>query len=108
MSNTSLPPYAPMTNGVHTTRVNGEADVSSYAHHDYPADAGAEGSPPRTLKDVCAVLHGQVTQFLDMKANDDVTRRTQEQTRIALEVIAKALRDYEYVFDFRQWAVAYM
>ncbi|EXJ84635.1 hypothetical protein A1O3_05305 [Capronia epimyces CBS 606.96] len=66
---TSLPPNAPVTNG--------EADVSS-------------------LQNVCALLHAQVADFLAAPPPDEVTERTQEQTKIALEVIAKALQDYEF------------
>lgn len=85
MSNASLPPNAPTTNGV-ATHGHGEADVPS-SHH--PANRRL------TLEEVCAQLHSQVTAFLSAEPSDDVTRRTQEQSRIALGVIDKALRDYE-------------
>jgi FAD synthetase len=86
MSNTSLPQQAPMTNGT-PTMVNGEADVS-VSSSTYP-------EAQRSLEDVCALLHEQVSSFLAAKADDDVTRRTQEQTRISMQVIEKALNDYE-------------
>ncbi len=86
MASTSLPPNAPMTNGS-LNMVNGEADVS-YVPESYPA-----GQSP-SLEDVCASLHGQVESFLGAEPEDDVTRRTQEQTRISLQVVEKALRDY--------------
>ena len=72
-----------MTSGI-TKMVNGEADVSSST---YPAT--------HSLEDVCALLHAQVSAFLEAVPDDDVTKRTQEQTRIAMQVIEKALDDYE-------------
>ena len=83
MNIASLPPQAPMTNGTHKM-VNGEADVSSSFH---PA--------AHSLEDVCALLYEQVSDFLSACPADDVTRRTQEQTRISMQVIEKALQDYE-------------
>jgi FAD synthetase len=83
MTSASLPPQAPMTNGIHKM-VNGEADVSSPAH---PAT--------HSLEDVCALLHEQVGAFLSAAPENDVTKRTQEQTRISMQVIEKALNDYE-------------
>ncbi|KAI1610771.1 FMN adenylyltransferase [Exophiala viscosa] len=83
MSNASLPPNAPATNGI-PTQGHGEADVSSH-----PANRSL------TLAEVCAQLHSQVDSFLSADPQDDVTRRTQEQSRIALGVIDKALRDYD-------------
>jgi hypothetical protein len=78
MSNASLPPNAPMMNGTVPDR-HGEADVSSSS----------------SLEHVCAQLHSQVQSFLAASPSDDVTRRTQEQTKIALSVIEQALGDYE-------------
>ena len=72
-------------------------------------EVDASSTHPASLKDVCADIHGRVQSFLDVDTSADngreedgvlcreTVRRTQEQTRIALEVIAKALRDYEYV-----------
>ncbi len=77
MSNASLPPNAPMMNGTVPNR-HGEADV-----------------PSSSLEHVCAQLHSQVHSFLAASPSDDVTRRTQEQTKIALGVIEQALADYE-------------
>jgi hypothetical protein len=85
MSNTSLPPNAPMANGLHPT-VNGEADVSVSNSHQ---------ATHLSLQDVCALLHGQVSSFLLVKADDAVTARTQEQTRISMQVIEQALDTYE-------------
>ncbi|KAJ9501400.1 3'-phosphoadenosine 5'-phosphosulfate sulfotransferase [Exophiala xenobiotica] len=79
MSNASLPPNAPMMNGTVPDR-HGEADVSSSS----------------SLEHVCAQLHSQVQSFLAASPSDDVTRRTQEQTKIALGVIEQALGDYEF------------
>jgi hypothetical protein len=83
MSNTSLPQQAPMTNGTHGP-VNGEADVSSRSP-----------STSHSLREVCALLHDQVSDFLSQPPQDDVTRRTQEQTKISMKVIEKALKNYE-------------
>lgn len=82
---TSLPPNAPMTNGTTTTTTigHGEADVSM------------NNSTASSLQQVCADLHAQVSAFLSSVPPDDVTRRTQEQTRIALGVVEKALLEYE-------------
>jgi hypothetical protein len=68
----SLPPNAPMANGVH-----GEADAST------------------TLSEVCSDMHSRVSAFLSASPKSDIIRRTQEQTRISLGVIEKALQDYE-------------
>jgi hypothetical protein len=70
----SLPPNAPMANGVH-----GEADAST------------------TLSEVCSDMHSRVSAFLSTSPKSDIIRRTQEQTRISLGVIEKALQDYEWV-----------
>ncbi|KAJ9613391.1 3'-phosphoadenosine 5'-phosphosulfate sulfotransferase [Cladophialophora chaetospira] len=78
-----------MTNGLHKM-VNGEADVSLSHPTAYPA------THPRSLENVCALLHGQVDAFLKAEPEDDVTRRTQDQTRISMQVIEKALLDYEF------------
>jgi hypothetical protein len=47
------------------------------------------------LEQVCALLHAQVTSFLSAAAPDEVTRRTQRQTQVALGVISRALQEYE-------------
>ncbi|KAK5048893.1 hypothetical protein LTR84_005313 [Exophiala bonariae] len=49
-----------------------------------------------TLKEVCAQLNAQVTTFLSSAPPDDVTRRTQEQTRIAMGVVERAVREYSF------------
>ncbi|KAK6381482.1 3'-phosphoadenosine 5'-phosphosulfate sulfotransferase [Exophiala oligosperma] len=79
MSNASLPPNAPMMNGSLTSS-HGEADASSSLEH------------------ICARLHSQVDSFLAAPPSDDVTKRTQEQTKITLGVIEKALEDYELAY----------
>jgi FAD synthetase len=75
-SDASLPPNAPMANGL--DHGHGEADAST------------------TLSEVCADMHNRVSAFLAASPKSDTTRRTQEQTRISLGVIEKALQDYEY------------
>lgn len=72
-----------MTNGIASTS-HGEADVS---------DTPTANAPP-TLKDVCAQLNAQVSAFLSAPPPDDVTRRTQQQTRIAMDVVERAVREY--------------
>lgn len=59
------------------------------------ADASSHSATPASLEDVCAALHAQLESFLAAVAPDDVTKRTQEQTRIALGVIEQALRDFQ-------------
>lgn len=85
-----------MTNGV--AGGHGEADVTTTptptptptTENSYFGSGAA-----LSLQDVCAELHAQVQAFLASPPPDDVTRRTQEQTRTALDVVAKALRDYQ-------------
>ena len=74
-SDTRLPPQAPMING------HGEADTYSAPSR-------------RTLSEVCADLHRRVSAFLSAPATDGTIASTQEQTRIALAVIEKALEDH--------------
>ncbi|KIY01756.1 uncharacterized protein Z520_01894 [Fonsecaea multimorphosa CBS 102226] len=89
MSTTSLPPNAPMANGTFAA-VNGEADVSS-------SSASAHIPPAsHSLQDVCALVHAQVSSFLSAVPEDEVTRSTQEQARISMGVIEKALNEYEF------------
>ncbi|TGZ84202.1 adenine nucleotide alpha hydrolases-like protein [Ascodesmis nigricans] len=47
-----------------------------------------------TLEEVCSRLNQKVTGFLEMPAKTDLSRRVQEQTRISLGVIEKALEEY--------------
>ncbi|EXJ94328.1 hypothetical protein A1O1_02722 [Capronia coronata CBS 617.96] len=93
MNATSLPPNAPMTNGTRTTG-HGEADVSSTGISKSNNDSSSLS--PSSLQDICALLHAQVNAFLTSPPPDEVTKRTQAQTKIALEVIVKALQDYKY------------
>ena len=91
MNDASLPPHAPMTTANGTLKPgHGEVDAS-HSEHPPPTSLGA---PP--LKDVCANIHNRVETFLALKGGDGVVKRTQEQTKIALGVIEKALKDYEY------------
>ena len=76
-SDASLPPNAPVTNGL-KDRSHGEADASS-----------------TTIAEVCADVHRRVSAFLNAAPTSDRVRSTQEQTRISIGVIEKALRDYE-------------
>jgi hypothetical protein len=77
----SLPPHAPMTNGTS----HGEADASA-----------STDTNTRPLSEVCADLHGRVARFLAAPSEDETMKQTQLQTRIALGVIEKALKEYRY------------
>lgn len=70
-----------MTNGTGTG--HGEADASPNTN-------------TRPLSEVCADLHSRVSRFLAATPEDETTRQTQQQTRIALGVIEKALEEYRY------------
>ena len=78
-------------NGVPTpdksTSVHGEADASEDYH--FPPN-------PRSLREVCADVNSRVEAFLAFQTDDKTVKGTQEQTRIALGVIEKALQDYGY------------
>jgi hypothetical protein len=93
MSNdASLPPNAPIVQGAHDQPgINGEEDAS-------PASAAAPASS--SLEAVCADLHRRVSAFLDKLPDSDLTRRVQEQAKISIGVIEKALNDYECVKPF--------
>jgi hypothetical protein len=65
-----------MANGIDHGR--GEADAST------------------TLAEVCADMHNRVSAFLTAAPKSEIIRRTQEQSRISLGVVEKALQDYEY------------
>ena len=77
-----------MTNG-NVVPGHGEADVSSHTNNTDTT------TPLPPLQDICALVNGQVNDFLTASPPDEVTKRTQEQAKIALEVISKALKDYE-------------
>ena len=76
-------------NGVLTpdkpTSVHGEADASD--EYQFPPN-------PRSLREVCADVHSRAEAFLAHQTDDETVKGTQEQTRIALGVIEKALQDY--------------
>ena len=84
----SLPPNAPMTNGT-LTPGHGEADASTMPSAPHPERP--------SLKEVCADVHSRVTAFLGLEATDETLRRTQEQVRVGIGIVEKALEDYEYV-----------
>lgn len=96
MSNdASLPPNAPIINGSdNQPRINGEEDASPS-----PATTPASTS---SLEAVCADLHRRVTAFLNKPPDSDLMQRVQEQTRISIGAIEKALNDYECV-KLVQW-----
>lgn len=72
---------SPMTNGTGDSQVNREADASSTSS---------------SLADICAELHTRVTRFLNVESESEQVKRTQEQARISIQVIEKALQSYEY------------
>lgn len=59
----------------------------------HAADAANGGAP--SLSAVCAELRRKVLAFLDTPAADETTKRTQEQTRISLQVVEEALKRYK-------------
>ena len=79
-----------MTNGT-LTPGHGEVDASHSETLPSPLDRPS-------LKIVCADIHNRIQTFLAIQDGSDVVKRTQEQTRIALGVIEKALREFGYVF----------
>lgn len=95
-----------MTNGDLPVAGHGEADASSSSssttHNKTSSHSSLTEVPERTatattsLAQVCADFHGRVSAFLCATPNNETTKRTQEQTRISLEVIEKAVEDYGY------------
>lgn len=84
----SLPPNAPIIESSETQpKINGEEDASASS-----ATAPASTS---SLEAICEDVHRRVSAFLDRPADSDLTRRVQEQTRISIGVIEKALNDYK-------------
>lgn len=92
-SDASAAAASPMTNGSvpSGTGSHREADASNN-----PATASST-QHLQSLADVCADLNQRVTSFLTASPESEVVKRTQEQTRISIKVIEKALEDYEYV-----------
>jgi FAD synthetase len=95
MSNdASLPPNAPIINGLDIQHpIHGEEDAS-------PSSATISRSTS-SLETVCKDLHGRVSAFLKRPPDSDMIRRVQEQTRVSIDVIEKALKDYECVQPFQ-------
>ena len=89
MSNdASLPPNAPMINGLDSQPlIDGEEDAST------SIDTAPSCAP--TLEAVCKDTHRRVSAFLNRPPDSDFVRRVQEQTRISIGVVEKALNDYE-------------
>jgi FAD synthetase len=64
------------------------------------ADASFTSTTTNTsLSEICADLHTRVSLFLSTPPKDEVTGRTQEQVRISIGVVKKALEDYGYVLE---------
>ncbi|KAF7504879.1 hypothetical protein GJ744_001600 [Endocarpon pusillum] len=86
----SLPPNAPMINGHDSPpQIDGEEDAS-------PSSITGPASVQPSLEAVCADLHARVTAFLNKTPGSDSTGKVQEQVRISISVIEKALTDYEF------------
>lgn len=85
-SDASAAASSPMTNGPSPGGSHREADASTTGH---PVSSS-------TLAEVCADLHQRVNNFLNSEPKDELTRRTQEQTKVSVQVVEKALQDYEY------------
>jgi FAD synthetase len=52
---------------------------------------------PLPFHELCARIHERIGAFLDAKDVSDRVKNVQEQTRISLQVIAKALELYRFV-----------
>ncbi|KAK5947531.1 3'-phosphoadenosine 5'-phosphosulfate sulfotransferase [Knufia obscura] len=91
-SDASAAAASPMTNGSvpSGTGSHREADASNN-----PATASST-QHLQSLADVCADLNQRVTSFLTASPESEVVKRTQEQTRISIKVIEKALEDYDF------------
>lgn len=84
----SLPPNAPIVEGSEIQpKINGEEDASS-SSATVPASTSS-------LEATCEDIHCRVSAFLDRPPDSDLTRKVQEQTRISIGVIEKALNEHE-------------
>jgi len=93
-SDASAAAASPMTNGTVPSgnESHREADASRN-----PATDSSVVQQQRSLAEVCADLNQRVTSFLTASPESKAVKRTQEQTRISIKVIEKALEDYKYV-----------
>jgi hypothetical protein len=95
----SLPQHAPMTiinpatidmnkstSTVPEVQCNGHGEVDASSTH---------SKSHTSLQEVCADFDSRVTLFLEAEPETMAMRRTQEQTRVALSVMAEALQKYE-------------
>jgi hypothetical protein len=60
------------------------------------------GTTTETIAPVCARIHAKVHAFLEVEVEEELLKRVQEQTRIALGVIEDCLSRYRYAPKF-QW-----
>lgn len=88
-SDASAAAASPMINGIPREGSHREADAST-------GTAIVPSSSPTTLLDVCADLHQRLTNFLNAASDNHITRRAQDQTRLACQVVEKALKDYDF------------
>jgi hypothetical protein len=90
----SLPQHAPMTNpATKGNSTSKESDSQCNGHGE--VDASKTSSNPPSLQEVCANFHRRVCRFLEAKPETDIVKRTQEQAKVALSVIAEALQNYK-------------
>lgn len=78
-----------MTQTMTSTHTNG-ASAHSLGTSLARTEDGASSLPA-----VCAGLRRKVLAFLDTPSADEATRRTQEQTRVSLQVVEEALKRYK-------------
>lgn len=89
----SLPPPAPMTASVDGEPVNVTKQCNGHGEDDATPMSPAFPS----LRETCADVHDRVSRFLNAEPRNEKERRTQSQSKIALQVIEEALQKYEYV-----------
>ncbi|KAF2103295.1 adenine nucleotide alpha hydrolases-like protein [Rhizodiscina lignyota] len=82
-----------------TERTPGDANGISTHRHDILKSASSADAPlipeaPVDLETLCGRVHDRVAQFLEEDVQDEVLKRVQEQTRIAIRVIEEALDRY--------------
>jgi len=81
-----------------------------FSNGDLPNGGAQKPSPPSPLQpakplplsELCSRVHERVTTFLMQDVTTQRLKSVQEQTRISLSVIQKALRQYKYVTKIRE------
>ena len=63
-----------------------------------------KGDADGSIRDVCLSLNERVQAFLEEEPEDELVRKVQAQTRVALGVITTALEKYRFVSPlFNLW-----